>query len=157
MLGAVGCGLAWCDPPRAGSSRPPVHFGPADELIHRVRQTRFRLASSPTAMTTCSPPRTGGLGIDFDWIITAQQIGSYKPAEANFRALFDRVDMPRRRILHVAQSIFHDHAPAKRLGLTTVWIARCQDRRGSGAMPSGDARPDATYGDMASLAVATTG
>ena len=54
--------------------------------------------------------------------------------------------MPRERILHVAQSLFHDHAPAKRLGLTTVWIDRRHDRDGAGATPPAEAAPDATYG-----------
>ena len=58
------------------------------------------------------------------------------------------------RIVHVAQSLFHDHAPAKRLGFTTVWINRRHDRPGSGATPPADARPDATFPDMASFAAA---
>ena len=60
------------------------------------------------------------LGVEFDWIVTAQQVGSYKPDEANFRAAFERLGLPRERIVHVAQSLFHDHVPAKHLGLTTV-------------------------------------
>ena len=84
--------------------------------------------------------------------MTAQQVGSYKPDERNFHALFERVGLPRDRIIHVAQSLFHDHVPAKRLGLTTVWINRRHDRPGSGATPRAEARPDATYPDMASFA-----
>src|SRR5687767_1237330 len=60
------------------------------------------------------------LGVDFDRIVTAQQVRSYKPDERNFHAAFERIGLPRERILHVAQSLFHDHAPAKRLGMTTV-------------------------------------
>ena len=59
-------------------------------------------------------------------------------------------------ILHVAQSLFHDHAPAKRLGLSTVWIDRRHDRPGFGATPPADAKPDATFPDMASFAEAAT-
>ena len=50
--------------------------------------------------------------------------------------------MPRERILHVAQSLFHDHAPAKALGMTTVWIDRRQGRPGFGATPPAEAQPD---------------
>ena len=60
--------------------------------------------------------------------------------------------MPRERILHVAQSLFHDHVPAKRLGMTTVWIDRRHDRPGSGATPPATAMPDLTVPDMATLA-----
>ena len=94
------------------------------------------------------------LGVDFDWIVTAQQVRSYKPAERDFLAAFERIGLPRDRILHVAQSLFHDHAPAQRLGMTTVWIDRRQGRPGSGATPEAAATPNATFPDMASFAAA---
>ena len=93
----------------------------------------------------------------FDWVVTAQQVGSYKPNEANFQVAFERLGLPRDRILHVAQSLFHDHVPAKRLGLSSVWIDRRHDRPGSGATPVvAGAAPDATFPDMASFAAAAT-
>ena len=105
-------------------------------------------------MTTCSPHRTGGSGVEFDWVVTAQQCRGYKPDTHNFEVLFERLDLPRDRILHVAQSLYHDHVPAKALGLTTVWIDRRHDRPGAGATPPADARPDLTFPDMASFAAA---
>jgi 2-haloacid dehalogenase len=92
------------------------------------------------------------LGITFDWIITAQQAGSYKPSHRNFELAFERIGRPRDRILHVAQSLFHDHVPAKELGLRSVWINRRAGREGSGATPPAAAQPDATFPDMASFA-----
>jgi len=94
------------------------------------------------------------LGVDFDWVITAEQVGAYKPDEATFHAAFERLGLPRERILHVAQSLFHDHVPAKRLGLTTVWIDRRHGQAGAGATPPADAAPDARFPDMASFAEA---
>ncbi|HSK52243.1 MAG TPA: haloacid dehalogenase, partial [Clostridia bacterium] len=85
---------------------------------------------------------------------TAEQVGSYKPAERNFLVALDRIDLPRVRILHVAQSLFHDHVPAARLGLTSVWIDRRHVRPGSGATPPAEARPAATFPDLASFAAA---
>jgi 2-haloacid dehalogenase len=96
------------------------------------------------------------LGVTFDWVVTAQQVGSYKPDEANFHAAFARLGLPRERILHVAQSLFHDHVPAKRLGLSTVWIDRRHGQAGSGATPPAEASPDAVFPDMASFAAAAT-
>lgn len=96
------------------------------------------------------------LGVEFDWVITAQQVGAYKPAEDGFHEAFARIGLPRERILHVAQSLFHDHVTAKRLGLSTVWIDRRQGRAGSGATPATEAAPDATFPDMASFAAAAT-
>ncbi|HEX6868185.1 MAG TPA: haloacid dehalogenase type II [Candidatus Limnocylindrales bacterium] len=118
--------------------------------------TRYRLGVLTNCDDDLFAASNAKLGVRFDWIVTAEQVGAYKPAEANFRALFERVDVPRERILHVAQSRFHDHAPAKRLGMTTVWIDRRHGRPGTGATPQADAAPDATYPDMASFARAAT-
>src|SRR5580765_5281781 len=104
-------------------------------------KTRFRLG----VLTNCDDDLFAAsnerLGVEFDWIVTAQQAGSYKPNERNFQLAFERLGLPRERILHVAQSLFHDHAPAQRLGLTSVWINRRGDRPGSGATPEASATP----------------
>ena len=92
------------------------------------------------------------LGVEFAQVITAQQAGSYKPSLRNFELAFERIDAPQARILHVAQSLFHDHVPAKALGLSTVWVNRRHDRPGSGATPPAAATPDLVVPDMASLA-----
>ena len=92
----------------------------------------------------------------FDWVVTAESVRSYKPNPRSFEVAFERIGIPRERILHVAQSLFHDHVQAKRLGLTTVWIDRRHDRPGFGATPPADATPDVTFPDMASFAAAAT-
>ena len=88
----------------------------------------------------------------FDWIITAQQARSYKPSLINFRLAFDRIGVPQNRILHVAQSLFHDIAPANVLGLSTVWVNRRHDKEGSGATPVAHAHPDLEVPDLRTLA-----
>ena len=78
------------------------------------------------------------LDVRFDKIITAEDVGAYKPAPNHFEALdaaLAELNVPRARLLHVAQSLFHDHAPAKRYGLASVWINRRHDRPGWGATP----------------------
>jgi 2-haloacid dehalogenase len=92
------------------------------------------------------------LGEPFRWVITAQQAHSYKPSAHNFEIAFERIGLPRDSIVHVAQSLFHDHVPAKQLGLKTVWINRRYGRAGSGATPPAQAVPDLTFRDMASFA-----
>jgi 2-haloacid dehalogenase len=92
------------------------------------------------------------LGTKFDWVVTAQQARRYKPNPRGFELAFERIGLPPKRILHVAQSLFHDHVTAKRLGLSTVWVNRRQDRPGAGATPPADATPDLVVPDMASLA-----
>jgi 2-haloacid dehalogenase len=78
------------------------------------------------------------LGVTFDRIITAEDVGAYKPAANHFKALdaaLAELNVPRERLIHVAQSLLHDHVPAKRYGLTSVWINRRHDRPGWGATP----------------------
>ena len=76
---------------------------------------------------------------DFAAVITAEDVGAYKPAENHFRALdatLVDLEIPRPALLHVAQSLFHDHVPAKREGLPSVWINRRRDDAGWGATPA---------------------
>ncbi|HLS24588.1 MAG TPA: haloacid dehalogenase type II [Beutenbergiaceae bacterium] len=75
---------------------------------------------------------------DFAAVITAEDVGAYKPADAHFEALeatLRDLEVDRSQLLHVAQSLFHDHVPAKRHGLDSVWINRRHDRPGWGATP----------------------
>jgi 2-haloacid dehalogenase len=92
------------------------------------------------------------LGVEFDWVVTAQQAGGYKPRRETFTYAFERIEVPRERILHVAQSLFHDHVPAKALGMTTVWIDRRRGREGFGATPPAEAEPDLVVPDMRTFA-----
>lgn len=92
------------------------------------------------------------LGTEFDWVVTAQQVRSYKPARKHFDEMAARSKVPRERTLHVAQSLFHDIAPASKLGYATLWVNRASRAPGGGATPAADARPDGEVGDMAGVA-----
>jgi 2-haloalkanoic acid dehalogenase type II len=140
----------------AGSVIDWPAFADSAAALARLQQ-RYRLGVITNCDTDLFAASNARLGVTFDWIVTAEQVGAYKPSDANFLAAFEAIGLPRERILHVAQSLYHDHEPAKRLGLTTVWIDRRHDRPGSGATPPAAARPDATYPDMASFAAAAIG
>jgi len=76
------------------------------------------------------------LGVTFDAVHTAEDIGSYKPDPRNFRYLLDRIGeqgFGRADVLHVAQSLYHDHGPANGAGITSVWIDRRAGKSGGGA------------------------
>jgi 2-haloacid dehalogenase len=99
------------------------------------------------------------LGVTFDRIITAEDVGAYKPAANHFRALdvaLTEMGIARSELLHVAQSLFHDHVPAKREGLRSVWINRRHDRPGWGATPEPTAQwsYDLEFPSMAAFAAA---
>lgn len=130
-------------------------FADSPAALARLK-TRFRLG----VLTNCDDDLFAGsnrrLGVTFDWIVTAGQVGAYKPSPRNFELLLERLRLPRERILHVAQSLYHDHVPAKRLGLATAWVDRRHGRAGSGATPPATATPDLTVPDMATLADVAT-
>ncbi len=118
-------------------------------------QARFRLVVITNCDNDLFAASNKRLGVAFDEVITAEQAGSYKPSHHNFEVAFERVGrlgVPRERILHVAQSLFHDHVPAHELGMTTVWVNRRHAKDGPGATPPAEARPDLTVPDMATLA-----
>jgi 2-haloacid dehalogenase len=121
----------------------------------KILRRRFKLGVLTNCDDDLFAASNGRLGVDFDWVLTAQQLGAYKPNPHNFEALRERLHesgIAASRILHVAQSLFHDHAPAQRLGFKSVWINRRHDRPGSGATPPTEARPDATFASMAAFA-----
>jgi 2-haloalkanoic acid dehalogenase type II len=86
------------------------------------------------------------LTVHFDFVITAQQVGSYKPALNHFLAARERV--AGLRWLHAAQSDFHDVIPTNSLGIPNAWI----NRLGEQALPGG--KPAFEFPDMASFAAA---
>lgn len=93
------------------------------------------------------------LQVPFDAVFTAQQIGSYKPALQNFEYAQARLAVTNADHLHVAQSLYHDIAPANRMGISTVWVNRRHDRQeSSGATPPAEATPDLEVHDLADLA-----
>jgi 2-haloacid dehalogenase len=87
----------------------------------------------------------------FDEVITAEQVRSYKPGTAHFQEALRRLDVPATKILHVAQSLYHDHVPAQRLGFRTAWINRPSLLAGKGLAPAAVVKPDLEFSDLNGL------
>jgi 2-haloacid dehalogenase len=120
---------------------------------------RYKLIILSNVDRTSFAGSNARLHVRFDAILTAQDVGSYKPAARNFEALLRAagdLGVEHGRLLHVAQSLFHDHIPAHSAGLPTVWINRRQGRAGWGATPppESDVHPDWTFPSMAAFAAA---
>lgn len=84
------------------------------------------------------------LQVEFDAVYTAQDIGSYKPSGRNFDYMIDKLQglgITKSEILHTAESLFHDHAPANKAGLASCWIYRRHDQQGFGATMNPDVPP----------------
>ena len=73
------------------------------------------------------------LKVEFDWLITAEQVRSYKPSTRNFEIALETMGISADKLLHVAQSIYHDIVPATSMGISTVWVNRRHDKTGFGA------------------------
>ena len=100
---------------------------------------------------------TGRLGVAFDAIFTAEDIGSYKPAARNFAYMTEKLaamGIAPGDILHTAESLFHDHRPANDIGLRSCWIHRRHADEGFGATmdPGVMPRVDFRFESMADLA-----
>lgn len=127
----------------------PAFADTADAL--RFLKKRYKLAILSNVSRDGFAASNRKLGVEFDAIYTAQDIGSYKPSPANFEYMLERLDsdfgLERRDILHTAQSLFHDHVPAKRFGLTNAWIdrQRLSESGNRGATAEITERPETDY------------
>ena len=125
----------------------PVYPEVADAL--RALKERYKLAIISNVDDDLFAGTAKALGAEFDAVVTAEQVGSYKPDLRNFDAASARMGVDRRRWLHVAESLYHDIAPANRLGIKSVWVNRAG--RGGGTRVV-DATPDVVVPDVAALA-----
>jgi len=108
--------------------------------LHRLK-SKYRLGIISNIDDDLFAGTAASLQTKFDYIITAQQARSYKPSSRNFELALSRIGLPREKVLHAAESVYHDVIPAKRLGLHTVWVNR---RTGKGnARASGIAAGEA--------------
>lgn len=119
-----------------GASVPvwPAFPDSADALRFLARRYRLVVLSNVHREGFAASNRK--LGVEFDAVYTAEDIGSYKPADANFEYLLARLKadlgLDGSNALHAAQSLHHDHAPANRFGLANAWIDRQRLSEGGG-------------------------
>lgn len=133
-------------------------FPDSAAALRQLKQ-HFRLvilSNVDNASFACSNQK---LGIEFDAVYTAEDIGSYKPSRDNFDYMLGnlaRAGFAKSDILHVAESMFHDHAPANELGIRSCWIYRRRGKAGFGATAKPAAVPsyDFVFDGMAAMAAA---
>jgi 2-haloacid dehalogenase len=92
------------------------------------------------------------LEVEFDFVVTAQQVRSYKPSHQNFQEALRRGGVRAEQMLHAGQSLYHDIAPANALGIMDVWVNRPSVRPGSGAARPGVATPTYEVRSLAEMA-----
>ena len=119
-------------------------------------ERHYRLVVLSNVDNTSFAASRAKLGVAFDAVFTAEDIGSYKPASRNFEHMLKglaRRGIGRSRILHVAQSMFHDHVPATKIGLARCWIDRRAGRPGFGATmpPPAEVKTDFRFASLAEM------
>ncbi|MFL9891892.1 haloacid dehalogenase type II [Paraburkholderia sp. RL17-381-BIF-C] len=88
------------------------------------------------------------LQVEFDAIFTAEDIGSYKPSPRNFEYMLEKLGergIRKEKILHTAESLFHDHKPANEFGLSSCWIYRRHAKQGFGATMDPGSQPEIDF------------
>ena len=119
-------------------------------------QSRYRLCIISNVDDDLFAGTARTLGVDFDYIVTAEQAGSYKPSHNNFAMAVNRMGIPKERVLHVAESVKLDIEAAKSFGMDTVWVNRHAglEREGSasGNPSDGDSGADLEVPDLKTLA-----
>jgi 2-haloacid dehalogenase len=128
---------------------PP--FADTVEALRRLK-ARYRLGIISNTDDDLFAQTARTLEVPFDAVITAEQARSYKPSPRNFELALERLEEPRERVLHVAQSLYHDHVPAQATGLRSVWVNRRAGMAGGGATRPATVQPDLEVPDLKSLA-----
>jgi 2-haloacid dehalogenase len=108
-----------------GRSLPswPV-FGEAPAALAELRRRGWKLGVLTNSDRDLIDASIEALGVPFDVVIAAGDIGSYKPAHRHWEEFFARTGADPAHHVHVAQSHFHDIAPASELGMPSIWINR---------------------------------
>lgn len=99
----------------------------------KVLKQKFKLAVISNVDDDLFAKTAQHLQVEFDYVITAEQVKSYKPSHDNFHVAFDTIGLPKEKILHVAASVYHDIVPAKALGMIAIWVNRRGVKQDSGA------------------------
>ncbi|MHC5112487.1 MAG: HAD-IA family hydrolase [Planctomycetota bacterium] len=114
------------------------------EALTRLK-SRYRLGILSNIDRDLFAETNKQLQVEFDFIVTAEDVGTYKPHHGHFRQMLtDHAE--KGRVVHVAQSLFHDAVPAGQLGLACVWINRYNEKNESAIGMTGE------FPDLASLA-----
>jgi len=125
---------------------PP--FNDTNDALGRLKAD-FRLAVVSNVDDDLFHDTAHHFTVDFDDVITGEQVGTYKPDLAPFEAAYTRLGVPPNRLLHVAQSVYHDVNPAGRMGISCVWVQRYGERFDP---PAPQTAPALTVPDLSRLA-----
>ena len=126
-------------------------FPDTNEALRRLK-TKYKLGIISNIDDELFAWSSAKMGDAFDFVITAQQAGSYKPSRNNFEVALDRIGVPKQQMLHAAESLYHDIAPTREMGIRNAWVYRRAGKEGFGATKPADAKPDVKVKSLRELA-----
>jgi 2-haloacid dehalogenase/putative hydrolase of the HAD superfamily len=119
-------------------------FAETNRALERLHAAGYRLGVLSNVDDDLLAATRRHFTVDFDFVITAEQVRSYKPAHAHFLAAKAKIGDA--RWLHAAQSNHHDIVPSNQLGIANAWV----NRKGETALPGGT--PGLEVRDLTALA-----
>jgi len=121
---------------------PP--FNETTEVLRKIKE-KYKLAILSNIDEDLIKHSIKLIGVEFDGVITAEQLKSYKPSHGHWKRMMDVFKIPKENVLHVAASYVHDIVPAKELGFQAVWINRKDEKL------KGSIKPDYEFRDLRPL------
>jgi 2-haloacid dehalogenase len=130
------------------------HWPPFADTVEALQRlaARYKLVILSNTDDALFAETAKTLKVSFEDVITAEQVESYKPGLAHFQEALRRLKVPAGKILHVAQSLYHDHVPARQLGFHTARVNRPSLLAGTGLAPGTEVEPEITVPDLRTLA-----
>ena len=122
-------------------------FPDTKDALIKIKEN-FRIAIISNVDNDIMKECVKNIGVDFDYIITAEMARAYKPDLKVFEYAQEFMKVDKEYWLHVAQSVYHDIIPAKKFGLRAIWLKR----RGFGATPPANAKADFEFSSLEELA-----
>jgi 2-haloacid dehalogenase/putative hydrolase of the HAD superfamily len=141
--------LGWSLTPERATFLPEsiagwMAFEDTNPALERMVESGIRLGILSNIDNDLLAGTLRALTVEFDLIVTAEEVRSYKPGHGHFAKAREQIGEG--RWLHAAQSYFHDIVPARELAIPVAWINRNAEQK------SGDARPDKELGNLTELA-----
>jgi len=121
---------------------PP--FNETTEVLRKIKE-KYKLAILSNIDEDLIKHSIKLIGVEFDGVITAEQVKSYKPSHGHWKRMMDVFKIPKENVLHVAASYVHDIVPAKELGFRVAWINRKDEK------VKGNITPDYEFRDLRPL------
>ena len=140
-----GVAVSWSDCQTYGRSVADWPAFPDSAEALAYLKNHYRLVILSNVDNTSFAASHKKLAVEFDAIYTAEDVGAYKPSDANFEYMLSKLSglgINSGDILHTAESLFHDHVPGNRHGLASCWIYRRHDAEGFGATMDPGQMPD---------------